>query len=169
MRRQKTAGAAVARRFQAMNRPPAEEGGFFWFTSDMLNSPAWKAMPLHARLIVEGIVSEHMDHAATANGELIVTYENFMERGVRRQSIPVAIRIAEGLGWIDVTFHGGRSYGNAHNPSTYGLTWLPRCDGTSASRRWKRVKSDEEAKAIIKAAAAPRRTSKIVPLQQIAA
>jgi hypothetical protein len=88
MRRQKTAGAAGTRRFQAMNRPPAEEGGFIWVTSGMLNSPAWRALTLHARVIVEGITSEHISHAATANGELIVTYENFMDRGIRRSPSP---------------------------------------------------------------------------------
>jgi hypothetical protein len=156
MRRQNTAGAAGARRFREANRPPQDAGGFFWFTSDMLNSPSWLAMPFNARRVVEGIASEHMAQGGTRNGELIVTYENLIARGIRRQAIPPAINIAEALGWIDVTFRGGMAYGAARCPSTYGLTWLPRSDERAATNRWKAIKTDEQARATVRAASKPR-------------
>ena len=44
--------------------------------------------------------------------------------------------MAVGLGFLDVTLKGRRSYGGARQPSQYGLTWLPRRDGSPASNRW---------------------------------
>ena len=65
------------------------------------------------------------------------------------------------LGLLDITLRGRRSYGGARQASRYGLTWLPRCDGTPASNRWRRIKSKGHAEAVIQEAsgngAAPRR------------
>jgi hypothetical protein len=130
-------GAAGHRRWQQMNRP---KGPFIWLTLEFLESQAWNMMSLPARKIVERVAIEHMNHAGTRNGALIVTYGDFEKYGVRRKSIALAIKKAVALGFIDVTGKGHRSYGIGRRPSTYGITWLPRCDGTPASNRWRKIK-----------------------------
>jgi hypothetical protein len=127
-------GAAGHRRWQKMNRPT---GAFVWFEREMLESEAWRRMPLAARSVVDRLCIEHMAHGGTKNGDLIVTYDDFEVFGIRRRSIAKAIKMATDLGFIDVTGRGRRSYGIGRRPSTYGLTWLPRCDGTPASNKWR--------------------------------
>jgi hypothetical protein len=129
--------AAGHRRWRAMNRP---KGAFIWLTRELLASQAWREMPLSARRVVERVLIEHMNHAGTFNGSLIVTYDDFEKFGVRRKSIARAIKKAVALGFLDVTGKGHRSYGIGRRPSTYGITWLPRCDGTPASNRWRKIK-----------------------------
>jgi hypothetical protein len=83
------------------NSVPAGEP-FIWFTREMLESPAWRAMPLIARQIVERIVIEHLDHAGNENGKLPVAYDDFAGYGIRRKSIMFGLSVAVALGWIDI-------------------------------------------------------------------
>ena len=94
-----------------------------------------------------------MVHGGTENGQLIVTYDDFVRYGLRRRSIANAVRTAVALGFLDVTTRGGRSFGIARQPSAYGLTWLPRCDWTPASNRWKSIATKREAIDIVKSMA----------------
>lgn len=129
-------GAAGHRRWQRLNRP---EPPFVWLTVELLESAAWAAMGLAARRIVERVAIEHMHHGGTRNGLLIVTYDDFEIFGVRRKSIAKAIKEGVELGFLDVTYRGGRSYGITKRASKYGLTWLPRCDMTPPTNRWRSV------------------------------
>ena len=70
---------------------------FVWLTREMLESEAWRAMPLPARRIVERLMIEHMSHAGTMNGELPCTYDDFQRFGVSRKNISAAIRVAVAL------------------------------------------------------------------------
>lgn len=124
--------------WQLGNRPPEGEA-FVWMTQSMLESPAWSAMTLAARKVLERVMIEHMGHGGKHNGELVVTYDDFASCGVRRSSIIEAIAIAVGLGFLDVTVRGVRSYGTRRVPSEYGLTWLIRRDSTPASNRWRAI------------------------------
>jgi hypothetical protein len=105
----------------------------------MLESPAWAAMTLAARKVVERVAIEHLKHGGRENGELIVTHVDFGDFGIRRSTIIEAIRIADDLGFIDVTVKGLKSYGTRRLPSQYGLTWLGRRDRTPPSNRWARI------------------------------
>jgi len=70
MSRKRTGMTAIKRE----NRPP-KDMPWIWLTREMLESPAWRAMDmLAARRVVERIILEHMAHAGTENGNLIVTY-----------------------------------------------------------------------------------------------
>lgn len=108
-------------------------------------------MNLSARMVVERIALEHLGHGGANNGRLVVTYDNFVKHGIRRASIALAIEQARALGWIQVV-ERGRSYGEAHTPSLYALTWLPTLDGKAASNRWKAISTDERALAVIERA-----------------
>jgi hypothetical protein len=144
----------LTRRFKEANRPP-EGSSWCWFTAEMLESPAWRALTGNAMKIVLRIALEHLKHGGLENGLLPVTYRDFEKCGVRRNAVRESKLIAIHLGWIDETSAGEVPWhGNIRKPSTFALTWLPRHNGVPPSNRWKRIKSDAEAKTAIKAAKA---------------
>jgi hypothetical protein len=141
----------------------------------MLESEPWRALTLSGRLVLDRLMIEHMAHAGTQNGELIVTYDQFLAFGISsRRAVAQGIEIAVALGFLDITARGYRAFGSARRPARYGLTWLPRCDGTLASNRWKRFSSSEEAEAAVKAIISARRarrtraTPASIPLRKVA-
>jgi hypothetical protein len=143
------------RRHRRAPGPPPDEP-WVWLTEELLRSPAWRALPLCGRVVVETILLEHRAHAGAENGGLKVTYDDFARQGLgSRNTIATGIRIAVALGFVDVTFQGRRSYGGARQASMYGLTWMARSDGTPATNRWRRVKSREEAESLIDMAQRP--------------
>jgi hypothetical protein len=147
-------------RFRKKNAPPRDEP-WIWLTREMLESTAWRALPTAARRIVERVLIEHMAHAGTQNGDLPVTYDDFVAHGTRRSSIKAAISIAERLGWVDVVIPGVRGHGVARRATTYGLTWLPRADWTPASNRWRRI-TDADAAAILEESAQSQKRNDLV-------
>ncbi len=141
-------GPGNGRRFG--NGPPADEG-WIWFTREMLASPAWRGLTLNARRVIDRILIEHMSHAGTENGNLVVTFDDFAVFGVRRQSIHEAIEVAKALGWIAVTRKGGRSIGGIKRPSVYRLTFLPQHDGSARTNDWRRIVDDQTARRLVDA------------------
>lgn len=132
---------------------PPDDVPWAWLTREMIWAPAWRAMPLCARRALDRVMLEHMAHAGHENGNLIVTYDDFVRDGVGSRSATArAVRILEALGLLDVTLQGHRSFGGAHLPSRYALTWLPRADGTPATNRWQRIASIREARELVRRA-----------------
>ena len=117
------------------NRPP--DGPWIWLTRDFLESDAWRTAPINTRRVVERIMLEHMAHAGTMNGRLIVTYNDFEKFGIRRHALANAIADAKARGLIIVTQPGRRSAGTGRWPARYALGWLPGHDGSAAPNRWK--------------------------------
>jgi hypothetical protein len=147
-------GIAGYRRFAGMNRPP-EHSSWIWFTAEMLDSAAWRALPGNAMKIVFRIALEHLKHGGADNGRLPVTYADFVKFGVRRNSIREAIQVAIALGWIDRTSVGEVPWhGDIRKPSTYGLAWLPEYSGAQASNRWIKIDTPVDAKKAVKKAKA---------------
>jgi len=146
MSRKRTGMTAIKRE----NRPP-KDMPWIWLTREMLESPAWRAMDmLAARRVVERIILEHMAHAGTENGNLIVTYADFSGYGIRDKTITTAIAVAEALGWIEITVHGKASFEDQRYASRYALTWLPQpARGKHATNRWREIKTAEAAKAVL--------------------
>lgn len=142
----------------AHNTPPQGEP-WIWFTREMLASPAWRKMTGVAKTVLERVMIEHMEHAGTMNGELVITYDDFVDFGIRRRSIREAIDVAKALGFLDVVIEGKRSYGNARRPTEYGLTWMGR-NRMPPSNRWQKL--DMEAAQI--AVEAVRKAHKNPPL-----
>ena len=121
---------------ETRNRPPNGEP-WVWLTRELLESDAWRSMSRAARLVVDRVLIEHMAHAGTANGDLIVTYADFVKFGVRRESLPAAIADAGARGLIIITEKGRASTGPDRWPSKYAVGWLPLKDGAAAPNRWK--------------------------------
>jgi hypothetical protein len=129
---------------RSRNAVPKDEP-FTWWTSEMKESPAWRAMPLAARQIVDRIEIEHGRHGGQENGKLPVTYDDFEKYGVRRMSIAFGIRAAVALGWIDITDRGHRGAADLRRAARYALTWVDRFDGAPRNNRWKRFQTMVEA------------------------
>ncbi len=142
----------MSRRSQRIGGPPSDQP-WFWLTEEILISPAWRALTLNARRLIDRILLEHMAHAGTQNGALRITYDDFVIAGLpSRNAVAQAIRLTETLGLVDVPLRGRRSYGGGHIASEYELTWLPRWNGERASNRWKQVTSADHAARIVRLA-----------------
>jgi hypothetical protein len=105
----------------------------------MLESPAYLALSITARRILDRLRCEHMNHGGGENGRLKCTYTDFIAFGASRELIPAALRELERLGWI--RYQRGGRWGGVKAPSVYTLTWWP-VDGVPATNDWKRYTED---------------------------
>jgi hypothetical protein len=102
---------------------------------ELLESPAWRALTLAAIRVIERLEIELMRHAGKNNGNLIVTYDQFVQHGIRRKSIAPAIQLLVDVRLLEITQRGWRSAGQ-HRPAHYRLTFLPTA-GAPATDEWK--------------------------------
>src|SRR5438067_2097010 len=140
---------SMQRRFKEGNRPP-EGTSWCWITSEMLQSPAWRALSGNAIKIVMRVALEHLKHGGVDNGRLPVTYADFKRDGVRHNNVREAIQIATNLGWIERRDPGEVPWhGNVRAPGMFAVTWLPRHDGAPATNRWRHLATDQDARAAV--------------------
>src|SRR6516165_5946692 len=90
-------------------------------TLSMLQSPAYRVLTRAARMVLDRIEIEHMHHGGVENGNLPVTYDDFVEYGIHRHGIAPAIRELEGLGFIEITQRGRAGNREFRSPSKYPL------------------------------------------------
>ena len=98
----------------------------------MLTSDVFRSLRLTDLRILQRLEIEHASHGGKQNGDLTCTYSDFVEYGLRRASIPEAIRRLVRGGFLVVTEQGRQSYGDLRIPSRYRVTYLP----TFADGRW---------------------------------
>jgi len=109
-----------------------------------------------------------MDHGGADNGRLPCTYSDFVTRGpLRRASISFAVRQCVELGFVEVTYKGGRAISEVRKPSLYRLTYvIGRGRSSPPTHDWRHIKTDEEARAAV-ARAAARRNYDTQPLNKL--
>lgn len=144
-------GKLIARRHDATGRstsrpansrlanrlgPPKGEP-WCWLTKEMVSTTAFRSLDGNALQALFRVLVEHMAHAGTENGNLVVTYDDFAAWGIRRPSVSKALEDLKRAGLLRVVVQGGRSYGGARVPSRYRLTWLPTAEGQAATNEWK--------------------------------
>ncbi len=127
----------LSKRLREKRNHPPKGMPWVWFSRELVESEAWRAAPINTRRVVDRIALEHMAHAGTMNGNLVVTFNDFEKWGVWRQKISEAIKDAAARGLIVVTQKGKASAGTNRWPSRYALGWLPMHDGAAATNRWK--------------------------------
>jgi len=88
---------------------------FLMLTEPMLDSPALRVLSLGALRVLFRISLEHLRHNRQNNGNLLVTYEDFVAYGLHRHAVAPAIRELRKLGFIAITRQGGG--GNAEHHS----------------------------------------------------
>src|SRR5215470_12235059 len=87
-------------------RGAAYSGQFAGRLVEMLESPAFRVLSRAAHLTLARIEIELGHHGGNENGQLVVTYEQFVAYGIGRNEIGPAIREIEALGFIQVTERG---------------------------------------------------------------
>ena len=135
-------------------------------TIRMLESPAYRALSLPAHRVLSRIEIELAHHGGRDNGKLPVTFDHFVEYGVRRHSVASAIRELEALGFIEVTEQGRAGNAEWRRPNKFRLTnsYVGRAQPTN---EWARIKTDEDAKTIARAARARQAPPRSPPNQAI--
>src|SRR5262249_18705660 len=105
-------GAAMSRR----TGPPGPPKGqaWIWHTLELRQSPAWRALSLNERRLLDRLEIEHMRHGGTENGNLGVSKEQFAEFGVSRRLVSSVVAHLVALGLLVVTSHGTGGRGPAH-------------------------------------------------------
>jgi hypothetical protein len=121
---------------------------------EMLESPAWRALSLSGRRVVDRIEIELAHHGGNDNGRLPVTKLDFMEYGISARLVAPAIREAEALGFIRVTKRGRGGNAEYHQPNRFFLTFAHCRTSRSEppTHDWRKIKALDEAMEIAKTA-----------------
>ena len=117
---------------------------------EMLESLAYRALSRAAHQVLARIEVEHAHHGGADNGELPVTYDQFVEYGLHRHAIGAAIRELSALGFIQITAKGCAGNENYRRPNLFRLTYRPAKDATTGdgTHEWRSVKTVEQAEAV---------------------
>lgn len=120
---------------------------------EMMESPAFRALSLAGRRLLDRIEIEHGHHGGTSNGKLPVTFDQFCEYGLHRHSIAPGMREAVALGFLEVTQKGRAGNAEHRAPNLFRLTYRPS-EGIHGDglHEWRRIASTEQAEAIASAA-----------------
>jgi hypothetical protein len=104
-------------------------------------------MPDNARRFLSRLEVEHMEKKGRKNGELICTYDDFVEAGIDRRAIRLAIEQSDRLGFTVTTF------GKKKFPNRYRLTYAKSFKGDIAETHdWRGVPTHAEAQRILREA-----------------
>jgi hypothetical protein len=139
---------------QRTSRRTGIGGQFAPRTIRMLRSPAYCALSLSARRVLDRIEIELADHGGADNGRLPVTYDDFERYGIHRHAVGPAIREAVALGFIEITEPGRAGNAEWRKPNHFRLTY--RHTKYTPTDEWEKIKTSEEAEAIARAARAAR-------------
>jgi hypothetical protein len=128
-------------------------------TLSMLQSPAYRVLTRAARMVLDRIEIEHMHHGGVENGNLPVTYDDFVEYGIHRHGIAPAIRELEGLGFIEITQRGRAGNREFRSPSKYRLTYRnAKGEPGDGTHEWRWIESLGQAEEIARRARTPSTT-----------
>jgi hypothetical protein len=113
---------------------------------EMLECPAFRALSLSARRILDRVEIEMAQHGGTDNGRLPVTYADFEAYGIHRHAIGPAIREAAALGFLQVTERGRAGNAEFRSPNYFRLTYRHSKDSAGdGSHEWRRIESMTQA------------------------
>ncbi len=134
---------------------------------EMLESPAYRALSLSARRVLDRLEIELGHHGGNDNGKLPVTYQNFVDYGIDRTCIFSAIQECSALGFTVVTEWGVAGIGEFRTPTLYRLTYRP-ADGIDGdgSHEWRMFTSLDEALSAAKTARTIKSTRNYRPSKQ---
>ncbi len=111
-------------------------------------SPSWVGAPRPLKVMLERLEIEHMRHGGFNNGELFVSYRQFVEHGISRKSIRRTQQLGVALGLMAVRYDEAEG-SDIRPPNAYLITYLP-VKGKAPSDEWKSVPK-ERVQALLKA------------------
>jgi hypothetical protein len=100
---------------------PPKDQPWSWYSVEMMRSDAWHDMSINGRRMLDLLEIEHLAHGGYENGNLVMTYDQFVAGGIRRGSIFATIAELERLGWIEVSRGGLRGFARSW-PHRFRLT-----------------------------------------------
>src|SRR5262245_22026447 len=86
---------------------------------EMIESPAWQALSLSARRLLDRLEIELAHHGGNDNGKLPATYQDFISYGIGTDQIAPAIREVEALGFVRVTERGRGGNAEYRKPNLF--------------------------------------------------
>jgi hypothetical protein len=120
---------------------------------EMMESPAYRVLSLSAHRVLSRIEIEWAHHGGQDNGQLPVTFDDFVAYGLHRTAIGPALVELEALGFIVVTDQGKMAHAaDYRRPKKFLLTSRPVPKGADPLHNWKRITTMEEAQAIAESA-----------------
>lgn len=119
---------------------PPKETCWTWRTAEMLESPAFRLLSINSRRCLDRLEFEHLAHGLQENGQLIVTYEDFLAWGVSCNYVAASLEELEVFGLIR-RLHGRGGWGAPH-PTRYRLTYTGDCEGGPATNEWKAITAE---------------------------
>jgi hypothetical protein len=135
-------------------RPQSIGGQFGPRLIEMLESPAYRALSLSARRVLDRIEVELAHHGGRDNGGLPVTYDDFEHYGIDRHLIAPAIREAVALKFLEITKPGRAGNAEHRAPNLFRLTYR-HTKREEPSHDWRRVATAEQAAKLAREARAP--------------
>ena len=126
------------------------EGQWIPHRLELLTSPAWRHRPRPLAKILERLEIEHLFHAGKENGELIVTYDQFVAFGISRRAVYPSLAIGQQLGLIAVS-HDEKWGGEIRPPNRYRLTYVPAKGKKAPTDEWKYLSLERVQASISKA------------------
>jgi hypothetical protein len=117
---------------------------------EMLESPAYRALSQSAHRVMSRIELELCYHGGNDNGQLPVTFEDFVEYGIERASIAPALREGEALGFFRITDRGRGGNREYRAPNKFYLTFAVGRGSrkNQPTDEWRKIKTIEEAREI---------------------
>jgi hypothetical protein len=92
--------------------------------TEMLNSPAYRALSLSGHRVLGRLEIELGNHGGTNNGKLPVTYGDFERYGMDPHSVAPAIREVCALGFVKITERGRPSESDfGRHPNLFHITY----------------------------------------------
>jgi hypothetical protein len=110
----------------------------------MLESPAFRVLSHTATRVMRRIEIEHMAHGGAENGRLVVTYDQFEEYGVHRNSVGPAVRELVALGFLEIT-EKGCAGNESGRPNRFRLTHVNVKSREQPTHEWRRIVTIGEA------------------------
>jgi hypothetical protein len=127
----------------------------------------WVTLSLSAHRALVRIEIELAHHGGNDNGKLPVTFDDFVQYGVRRHSIGSSLDELETLGFIKITQHGKMAKGAEYRrPNLFLLATRPELEGVGPERcRCRRFQTLEEAERALELVRARRQNLKAASAQ----
>ena len=97
---------------------------FVQLSIELICSPAWRALSINGRRLIDFLLIRHMEHGGSENGNLLATYDELEEFGIARRLLRKTIQEVENLRLIDVERGGRKGFTQTHY-SRFRLTFLP--------------------------------------------
>jgi hypothetical protein len=137
-------------------------GQFTALLTEMLESPAWCALSLSGRRILDRVAIELRAHGGYVKEGLCVTYDDFEAYGIHRRCIAPAIREAVALGFLLIKRAGRAGNAEFRQATLYEPTYLNMID-SEPTHDWRWIKTIEAAQIAARAARASERPEKQKP------